>query len=280
MKRKAKPSLAEQADRHELYELSVQCSEAEVDFVSDTYRELRGKPARLLREDFCGTANVCCEWVKRDPANRAIGVDLDQHVLDWGRANNLSRLTEEQQSRISLVNDDVLTVETEQPDILSAMNFSYWLFKDRRTLGNYFSRVHQALNDDGIFFLDIYGGYESFRECEEEREIETPQGDVTYIWEQASFNPINHDLTCHIHFHFEDDSRLEKAFSYHWRLWTLPEIRELLADAGFRVTAYWQGWDEDGEPDGEFHPATDADADAGWIAYIVAEKIGTSAPSP
>ncbi len=273
MKRKAKPSLAEQADRHELYELSVQCSEAEVDFVSDTYQELRGKPARLLREDFCGTANVCCEWVKRDPANRAIGVDLDQDVLNWGRAHNLSRLTEEQRSRISLVRDDVLTVETEQPDILSAMNFSYWLFKDRQTLGNYFSRVHQALKGDGIFFLDIYGGYESFRECEEEREIETPQGDVTYIWEQASFNPINHDLTCHIHFHFEDDSRLDKAFSYHWRLWTLPEIRELLEDAGFRVTVYWQGWDEDGEPDGEFHPATNGDADAGWIAYIVAEKI-------
>ncbi len=273
MKRKAKPSLAEQADRHELYELSVQCSEAEVDFVSDTYQELRGKPARLLREDFCGTANVCCEWVKRDPANRAIGVDLDQDVLNWGRAHNLSRLTEEQRSRISLVRDDVLTVETEQPDILSAMNFSYWLFKDRQTMGNYFSRVHQALKGDGIFFLDIYGGYESFRECEEEREIETPQGDVTYIWEQASFNPINHDLTCHIHFHFEDDSRLDKAFSYHWRLWTLPEIRELLEDAGFRVTVYWQGWDEDGEPDGEFHPATNGDADAGWIAYIVAEKI-------
>ncbi len=273
MKRKAKPSLAEQADRHELYELSVQCSEAEVDFVSDTYQELRGKPARLLREDFCGTANVCCEWVRRDPANRAVGVDLDQDVLDWGRVNNLSRLTGEQQSRISLINDDVLTVKTEQPDILSAMNFSYWLFKDRKTLGQYFSRVHQALKDDGIFFLDIYGGYESFRECEEEREIETPQGDVTYVWEQASFNPINHDLTCHIHFHFEDDSRLEQAFSYHWRLWTLPEIRELLEDAGFRVTVYWQGWDEDGEPDGEFLPATDGDADAGWIAYIVAEKM-------
>ncbi|BAO44029.1 class I SAM-dependent methyltransferase [Thiolapillus brandeum] len=272
MKRKTKPSLAEQADRHDLYELSVQCSEAEVDFVSETYRELRGRDARILREDFCGTANVCCEWVRRHQENRAIGVDLDQDVLDWGRKNNLSRLNKEQQARITLINDDVLCAQTDQPDILSAMNFSYWLFKDRDTLRQYFSRAYQSLKNDGIFFLDIYGGYESFRECQEEREIETPLGDVTYIWEQADFNPINHDLTCHIHFHFEDDSRLDKAFSYHWRLWTLPEIRELLEDSGFKVTVYWQGWDEDGEPDGEFHPATDADSDAGWIAYIVAEK--------
>ncbi|WP_456447637.1 class I SAM-dependent methyltransferase [Thiolapillus sp.] len=273
MKRKTKPSLADQADRHELYELSVQCSEAEVDFVLETYQELRGKTPRILREDFCGTANVCCEWVGRHEKNRAIGVDLDQAVLDWGKNNNLSRLSTDRQARITLINDDVLCVKTEQPDILSAMNFSYWLFKDRDTLGNYFSRAYQALKDDGIFFLDIYGGYESFRECEEEREIETPQGDVTYIWEQASFNPINHDLTCHIHFVFEDGSRLDRAFSYHWRLWTLPEIRELLEEAGFKVTVYWQGWDEEGEPDGEFHPASDADADAGWIAYIVAEKL-------
>jgi SAM-dependent methyltransferase len=272
MKRKTKLSLAEQADRHDLYELSVQCSEAEVDFVSDTYEELRGRAARILREDFCGTANVCCEWVRRHDENRAIGVDLDQDVLDWGRKNNLSRLSKEQQARITLVNDDVLCAQTDQPDILSAMNFSYWLFKDRDTLKQYFSRAYQSLKEDGIFFLDIYGGYESFRECEEKREIETPLGDVTYIWEQASFNPINHDLTCHIHFHFEDDSRLDKAFSYHWRLWTLPEIRELLEDSGFKVAVYWQGWDEDGEPDGEFHPASDADSDAGWIAYIVAEK--------
>jgi len=46
-----------------------------------------------------------------------------------------------------------------------------------------------------------------------------------------------------------------------------------LLEAGFsKVTVYWQGWDEDGEPNGEFHPAEDADADAGWICYLTAEK--------
>jgi len=35
---------------------------------------------------------------------------------------------------------------------------------------------------------------------------------------------------------------------------------------------YWQGWDKDGEPDGDFRPALTADPDAGWICYLTAEK--------
>ena len=80
-------------------------------------------------------------------------------------------------------------------------------------------------------------------------------------------------MTCHIHFEFQDGSRLEKAFSYTWRLWTLPEIRELLEETGFRqVTVYWQGYDDDGEPDGVFVPVGEGEADAGWICYLTAEK--------
>ncbi len=271
-RRKKSPTLAKQADRHQLYELSVQCAEAEVDFVTETFKALRRRPARLLREDFCGTANVCCEWVRRHQQNRAIGVDLDAEVLEWARSHNLAILTPARVRRITLLHADVMEAETGPVDVLLAMNFSYWLFKERAQLKRYFQRVHAALVEDGIFFLDAYGGYESFSECEEEREIETPLGEVTYVWEQARFNPIDHDLTCHIHFHFEDGSSLAPAFSYNWRLWTLPEIRDLLEECGFKVTIYWQGWDEDGEPDGEFHPATEADADAGWICYICAEK--------
>jgi hypothetical protein len=66
---------------------------------------------------------------------------------------------------------------------------------------------------------------------------------------------------------------MEKAFRYDWRLWILPEVQDLLQESGFsKVTVYWQGWDEDGEPDGEFKPAERADADAGWICYLTAEK--------
>ena len=273
-KNKAIPTRAETADRHRLYELAVQCAEAEIDFVDNTYKKLRGRRARLLREDFCGTANVCCEWVRRCKQNRAIGVDLDPEVLDWGRTHRLGALKPGQAGRISLLQKNVLTVHTEEaPDIVSAMNFSYWLFKERKELKGYFRQVHQQLADDGIFFMDAYGGYDSFREIEEEREIEDGDQTFTYVWEQAKYEPISGGLICHIHFDFPDGSRLERAFSYDWRLWTLPEIRELLTEAGFkRITVYWQGFDADGEPDGDFKPVSEGDADAGWICYLSAEK--------
>jgi cyclopropane fatty-acyl-phospholipid synthase-like methyltransferase len=266
-------SMASQADRHQLYEMSVQCAESEIDFVDSTFKRLRKRKATLLREDFCGTANVCCEWVQRGHKRRAIGVDLDPEVLAWGRDHNLAALTRKQRDRIELLQQNVLDVSTEKPDIISAMNFSYWLLQDRALLKQYFTSVRKSLKADGIFFLDAYGGYDSYHEIEEPREIEDGEHAFTYIWEQASFNPITHNLVCHIHFAFPDGSEMRKAFSYDWRLWTLPEVRDLLSECGFRkVTVYWQGWDKDGEPDGDFRPAETAEADAGWICYLTAEK--------
>jgi hypothetical protein len=271
-KKHANLTLAEIADRHRLYELSVQYAAAEVEFVDDTFKSLRGHPARVLREDFCGTANVCCEWVRLRKENQAIGVDIDAEVLVWGRGHNLSTLSPRQQKQIELFQADVLKVETQPPEIISAMNFSYWLFKERKQLKRYFRRAREALADDGVLFLDAYGGYDSFREIVEEREIEEAGG-FTYIWEQEKYEPIGGGLLCHIHFNFPDGSCLNKAFSYDWRLWTLPEIRELLQESGFRnVTVYWQGWDDEGEPDGVFKPVEEGEADAGWICYISAEK--------
>ncbi len=269
--RKHKPTLADKADHHKLYELSVQCAESEIDFIDAAYKSMRDTKAKLLREDFCGTANVCCEWVRRRKGNYAIGVDIDQEVLAWGKKHKVKKLSPAQQERVTLISSDVLNVATDAPDIISAMNFSYWLFKNRKDLLCYFKTVLSALKQDGIFFLDAYGGYDSYKEIVEKRQVE--DGNFTYVWEQERYNPIDGNLICHIHFSFPDGSRLDKAFSYDWRLWTLPEIQDLLNEAGFsKITTYWQGFDKDGEPDGDFKPATVADADAGWICYLAAEK--------
>ena len=263
------PTMAEQADRHELYEKSVQNAETEVDFVGETFEALRGRKAKLLREDFCGTASVCAEWVSRAPDNRAIGVDLDADVLQWGRDNNLSKLNDEQRSRVTLLQENVLETAPEKADAILAMNFSYWYFKQRDVLRGYFEHVREGLVDDGVFFLDCFGGYEAFRLLEEE----TENDGFTYIWDQSEYNPITGDYVCHIHFDFPDGSKIKEAFTYVWRLWTMPELRELLTEAGFsKVTTYWEGEDDDGEGDGNYEPAEDGDADAGWVCYIVAEK--------
>lgn len=269
-----RPPLAASADRHVLYEHAVQCVEAEIDFVDDTFKDLRGRRAKVIREDFCGTANTSCEWVRRRSGNRAIGVDLDESVLEWGLKNKVGKLKPAQRERVELIHADVMTVETEPVDAVLAMNFSYWLFTTRDALRAYFARVRESLAPGGMFFLDCYGGSDAHKELREKRPIEHPGGEFTYVWDQARFDPITHLMECHIHFHFPDGSKMNRAFSYKWRLWSLPELRELLAEAGFaRSTVYWEGTDDDtGEGDGNFEPAERGDADPAWICYLVAER--------
>lgn len=269
-KKRAKKLTASNADRHELYERSVQAVDAEIDFVDETFSTLRGRQASRLREDFCGTGNTSCEWVRRRPGNYAVGVDLDDEVMAWGREHHVQKLADGASERIALVHGNVLTTDVVDQDIVLAMNFSYMIFKERAVLRDYFSHVRESLNDDGIFFLDAFGGYDAFRVVKEH----TDYDDFRYTWHQATYNPITGDMRCHIHFKFNDGTRLKRAFTYEWRMWTLPEIQEILTEAGFaKVTVYWQGWDESGEEaDGEFYPATEAEPDAGWICYIVAER--------
>jgi len=269
--RKKKPTLAARADRHRLYEMSVQDPKAECRFVHRTFRKLRGRPARVLREDFCGTAAVSCEWVRRDKENTATGVDLDPEVLEWARKHNLAGLKPARKLRVKLLQEDVLMVDTGRPaDVVLAMNFSYMIFKTRMQLLAYFSKVRAGLARDGVFMLDAFGGYEAYKEI---RETTRHKG-FHYIWEHARFNPITSEILCHIHFRFPDGSKLKQAFSYDWRLWTLPELQELLAEAGFaQVAVYWEEVDEDsGEGTGHYVPSDTGDADPGWVCFIVAEK--------
>jgi len=228
----------------------------------------------FLREDFCGTANTACEWVIRNEGHQAIGVDLDRDVLDWGRQNKLVELDQEQSGRIELLHEDVLQTRPGLVDIILAMNFSYYLFLKRHQLREYFENALDGLVSDGILFLDAYGGYEAPMVLTEPRECQDHDGnDFTYIWDQAEFNPIDSCMTCHIHFEFPDKSRMEQAFSYHWRLWTLPELREILYEAGFsKVDIYWEGTDEEkNEGNGIYTPSETGDADPGWVCYIVAQ---------
>jgi hypothetical protein len=264
---------AERADRYRLYECAVQSPRADIDFIDRIFRQMRGRSARDLREDFCGTAAVCCEWVRRRKSNRAWGVDTDGAVLAWALGHNLGALPPEQRGRVALLEADVRSAALPSADIIVALNCSYWALQERAGLLGYFRRVRESLSARGIFFLDVFGGYDSFRVLTEERARQDEQGaSFTSVWEQASYEPITGRMHCHIHFRFPDGSEWPRAFSYEWRVWTLPEIRELLVDAGFsRILIYWQGWDENGQPDGQFCPVETGEPDASWIAYLSAQ---------
>ena len=272
-----KVPLADRADRYALYGLSVQEPSNEVEFFTKTYKQLNGRAPRILREDFCGTHAVCCEWVKLHKDNIAVGVDLDPEPLAWGKANLQAKLSDAQRDRITLFEDDVRTKGAVKADVLAAQNFSFFLFKTRDALRDYFEHARANMADDAIMVMDMMGGGECYEDDHED--IRTIESEVPgfkkfkYIWEQAKFNPITADALFHIHFRFKDGSELDKAFTYDWRFWTLPEIAELLKEAGFSdSTVYWETMDEDGEETGEFEPTDVGTADPSWIAYVVARK--------
>lgn len=264
--------------KHALYEAAVQNVESDADFVERVYRKHRGRRAHLLREDFCGTASLAAHWVTRHRKHVAYGTDLHEPTLAWGREHRVA-LVGKKAKRVNLERGNVLDVHEPAVDIQVAFNFSYFTFHTRDELGSYFQSVARSLDDEGIFVLDCYGGSASLVELEETTEVEArtdPAGfelpDFEYVWDQHAFNPIDHRLKCYIHFRFGKKRERHRAFRYDWRFWTLPEIRELLADAGFAHShVYVEGWDDDEETgDGVFRRRRKFDNDGGWLAYIVA----------
>lgn len=265
-KQKKMKHTARTSDRYVLYTESVQSPDCEIDFFRRVYRKRNGRPPVMLREDFCGTAAICCRWTQRGSANRAVGVDLDPEPLDWCRSHYVPDLTDDQRQRLDLIQDDVLKVGTAPADVILALNFSFCVFKQRSLLMQYLQRCRQAMAADGIMVMDIYGGPESQKTNKDVK----PQKGFTYIWDQAKYNPITNEALNHIHFHFRDGTKMKRAFTYDWRLWTPAELSEALLEAGFdEARVYWEGSDKDGEGNGVFRPAKSADVEDAWVAYIV-----------
>lgn len=260
-------------DKYLLYQYSVQNPGYEVDFMRRIFRKTRGRQPLHLREDFCGTAILACEWARRVRGGTAIGLDLDETTLQWSADNNVAKLGPKAE-KLTLAHCDVLETDNYQSDIVAAFNFSYFALKEREALATYFRKVYETLGPDGVFFLDNYGGPEAQVIQEENRTVDEEGLRFEYVWDQASYNPVTGETLCHIHFDFPDGRRMKKAFSYDWRLWGLPELRDLLAEAGFgSIDVYWEGTDQStAEGNGVFRLSRKGDDARSWICYLVAAK--------
>ena len=272
-KREKKKTLAETADKFICYQKSVQAADHEVEFFTRAYRDCYGRAPYSLREDFCGTFSVCCEWVKSDKRRTAVGVDYCGETLKWGMKNNLAKLREEQQQRIRLIEQDVRKRNRPQVDVLAAQNFSFWIFKTRAEVIEYFKIARANLNAEGIMLMDMMGGGECFSEGHvDKRKIKKGKKGFSYNWTQVSYNPINHDAEFNISFKFADGSWMKEAFVYKWRFWSIPEVREMLAEAGFSDSIVYWDLEEDEDKDSIWEQADVAPSDPSWICYIVAKK--------
>jgi hypothetical protein len=269
-KDKAPTFTAKTADKHILYQYAVQSPEEDVKFLTRVYKKARGRVPTHFREDFCGTALLCSHWVKRGEQYTAEGFDICEDTIAWGIRNNFEPIGDAAE-RVTLHVKDVREPSAKKPDVRAAQNFSYFVFKKRAELIDYVRAAYEDLADDGVFVMDIYGGPESMNEIKEERDVE--EG-FTYIWDQVVYWPANGDYKAYIHFEFEDGSKMKRAFSYDWRLWTLMEIKDALEEVGFSdVLTYWEGTDEDGESgNGIYRKSKKGENCEAWVTYLVALK--------
>lgn len=259
-------------NKYALYEESVQTPEHHIKMFVEIYRELnKGRYARKLREDFCGTFQLSREWVARNRKNSAIGLDLDPEPLAYGKKHHFSKLTRDQKARLKPLRQNVLSVTSPRSDLVIACNFSFCIFQKRSELLQYFRMARRSLAKNGAFIVDIAGGPGMIEPTRERMPKYDKKGKrkYTYVWHQKSFDPITHRAKYAIHFEFPSGRKMRDAFTYDWRLWTVPEITEVMTEAGFdEVHVYWET-EHKGRGTGEYVRMTEGTNDYAWIAYIV-----------
>lgn len=258
-------------EKYRLYEEAVQSPEGEVEVLNSIYRKLRSKEARVLREDFCGSCALSTAWVKSNTKNSAFGIDLDNIPLHFAKTNHWEKLDEKQKKRLHILNGNVLTQKTPAADMLVALNFSYFVFKERELMKKYFKSALSHLKKDGIFIIDLFGGVDASKVYEER----TDRGSFVYSWECNFYNPIDNHIKFAIHFQKKKNDKevYKNIFNYDWRLWSMSELRDILFEVGFKsVYSLWEGDDGKGGGNGDFSITEQEENCESWIAYLAALK--------
>jgi len=257
----------------DLYRLAVQWPQAQAHFLLNTYAHYHhGAWPTRLKEDFAGTAAVAAAWTHLDEDQQAIAVDA--HGPTARRAQRMYRDLD----RLKIIHGDVLDVTAPKVDIIAALNFSVFIYHDRTATLRYMRHARASLRDGGLLIIDVFGGPGSMRAGIQSRDVRPPEDEgarpFEYQWEQRSYDAVSGRIDCRIHFRLADGTVRRDAFRYDWRLWTLPELSELLAEAGFSQADVWcDGYDAvAGAGDGDYRPLTSMPEREDWVAYVVAKR--------
>jgi hypothetical protein len=260
--------------RYDLYELCVQAPDRTAPFL---YAVHGGDP-RTLREDFCGSGGVCRAWAAMTPRPprrapfRAIGVDLDPEPLQRLRGHRT----------VKPVRSDVLSCDL-KADIISATNFPIGYWHTRKDLLRYLRHTRKCLNHRGVFVCDTYGGATAFTPGSTVRDFFLPDGArIRYTWQQASADPTTGMVTDIIHFRGFRDREVvldvPDAFTYRWRLWSIPELRDAMLEAGFASIDIYTELADAADSDGRIYVRPIADHSELGDDWIVCLAARTAAP--
>ena len=236
--------------RHLYYEACVQSPKHAVPLL----RAIHGRSPRVLGEDFAGTCALSRHWVETDPQGRAICVDLDEPTL----------MHHPEHDRIERIAGDVRTAtdaECHGCDALFVGNFSIGEIHDRAELVAYLRHARARITKTGgVFACDTYGGETAFLPGSVQRHHPHPTepgAQIRYTWEQREADPLTGRVLNAMHFRTEkagmitDD--LEDAFIYDWRLWSIPELRDAMREAGFATTQVYSQLPDAEDESGELY---------------------------
>jgi SAM-dependent methyltransferase len=209
--------------------------------------------------------------VKLSPSHSATGLDIDREALAYAKVANLSALPREAQKRVSFLEQNVLKPTRSRFDWIGAFNFSFFVFHRRDELLRYARAARRSLNPKGTLFLELAGGPGFTESGFERKSVRLPGGKkINQVWETHPYDPVTAVGDYSIHFQLPNRQWLNDAFTYHWRIWGIREVREVLEEAGFRKTVVlWQTCDTRGRPSGEFLPSEAAEAQNSWVAYVI-----------
>ncbi|XVF05192.1 hypothetical protein REPUB_Repub05bG0150600 [Reevesia pubescens] len=233
-----------------LYQQSVQSPKGDISYLQKFFLMYVGGRLPLhLQEDFCGTAlfrislfhgNVLksheAKLVSFMPQELIRNIQLEE-------SDNNSKIAaidpNMHEGSTSLSNEESIKAESKIPaqDIVCAFNYSCCCLHKHTELVLYFKHVLEALSrKGGIFVMNLYGGMSS----EQSLRLQKRFPNFRYTWEQAEFDIIERKTRISLQFHLQKkQKRLRHAFSYSWRLWSLPEINDCLEEAGFRSVLFW-----------------------------------------
>ncbi|KAJ1907704.1 hypothetical protein LPJ81_000587 [Coemansia sp. IMI 209127] len=331
-------TMAELADKYQLYQQAVQHPRKEVRNLDSIYRKLssryldnlsgrdhssgperRGhdapedasgnhsdedfdygysgrRQAQSLREDFCGTAVLCAEWVNSNPcANRhAYGVDIDPEVIDYAKKHTLEQNTHgsDPDGRIKLVCADVLNVRGDDSraqgsnhigertvprvDMIASFNYAMCYFHKRRDLVRYLRHSLGNLNDFGLLFCDLFGGHEAVRSgVSRVRDV----GTFRYYFRQNGYDLVRSTIRFSLGFRMQDGSMLKDCFTYDFRVYSLCELREAMLEAGFDDVCVWMNVkNSSDESDGS--DAENDDEKRGDVGFGAFEELVSTSEMP
>lgn len=268
-------------DKYQLYIDSVQDIGGLLGFVNsicgDKMKDKKNPP--VLREDFAGTGINAYHWRLDAPLDSyAIAVDIDPEPIEWGKKEFGD---EDRGDDVHFYNEDSLLLD-KPSDITLCLNSSIFSIHSRDRLSTYFNRVYERLNKDGVFIFEIYGGPSALTTGKDEVPIGIDE--FTFVWEQRNVNTLTNRSENYISFRFPNGQQMRDAFSYDHRVWTLPELMDIIGETDFKDTEVYvnRNFEEGKEPDSlvpealnvhsDFYPVTDFYEHDSFEAYIVCYK--------